>query len=57
MQILNNQWERVKEWNADSNSDIKIVIKDFLKNSKIENLIVTRGSEGAILFSHNKKIF
>ena len=41
----------------DSNSDIKIVIK-FLKNSKIENLIVTRGSEGAILlFSHNKKIF
>lgn len=54
--LITNENELRNEM-RDSNSDIKIVIKNFLKNSKIENLIVTRGSEGAILFSHNKKKF
>tara|TARA_A100001015_G_scaffold321034_1_gene449761 strand:+ start:4237 stop:5748 length:1512 start_codon:yes stop_codon:yes gene_type:complete len=41
----------------DKNSDIRILAKTLVKNKNIQNLIVTRGSEGAILMNKNYKVF
>lgn len=41
----------------DKRSDLKIIIKKFMKNSKIKNLIVTRGSKGALMFTSKSKQF
>jgi rfaE bifunctional protein kinase chain/domain/rfaE bifunctional protein nucleotidyltransferase chain/domain len=41
----------------DSSSDIKILAKILIKKKKIQNLIVTRGSDGAILINNKYKVF
>lgn len=41
----------------DNTSDIKILAKILIKNKKIQNLIITRGSEGAILMNNRYKVF
>jgi len=41
----------------DNNSDIKILAKTLIKNKKIKNLIITRGSDGAILMNNMYKVF
>ena len=41
----------------DNNSDIKLLAKTLIRNKKIKNLIITRGSEGAILMNNRYKIF
>ena len=41
----------------DNQSDIKVLAKNLIKIKKIENLIITRGSDGAILMNKNYKFF
>ena len=41
----------------DKISNIKVIVKKFMNKSKIKNLIVTQGSDGAILFSNKKNQF
>jgi len=41
----------------DSSSDLKLLAKLLIKNRKINNLIITRGSEGAILMNKSYKVF
>ncbi len=41
----------------DNVSDIKVLAKILIKNKKIQNLIITRGSEGAILMNNKYKVF
>tara|TARA_Y100000591_G_scaffold176848_2_gene152772 strand:+ start:9212 stop:10732 length:1521 start_codon:yes stop_codon:yes gene_type:complete len=41
----------------DNHSDIKNIIKNFIRKSNIRNLIVTRGSEGAVLYLNKKNKF
>ncbi len=38
----------------DKNNQIESLMKKFSKQQKVENLVVTRGREGALLFSKNK---
>tara|TARA_B100000795_G_scaffold269697_1_gene259985 strand:- start:208 stop:1683 length:1476 start_codon:yes stop_codon:yes gene_type:complete len=41
----------------DRSGDLKILIKKLAKEQKIQNLVVTRGSSGAILYNLKKNIF
>ncbi len=41
----------------DNISDIKILAKKLIKNKSIQNLIITRGSDGAILMDNKYKVF
>jgi bifunctional ADP-heptose synthase (sugar kinase/adenylyltransferase) len=41
----------------DKTSNLKTLAKTLLKNKNINNLIITRGSEGAILLDRNYKMF
>ena len=41
----------------DRSNDLKILIKKLAKEQKIQNLVVTRGSSGAILYNLKKNIF
>ena len=54
--IIINENE-VRQELRDNVSDIKILAKTILKNKKIDNLIITRGSDGVILINKDYKIF
>ena len=41
----------------DNISDIKVLAKKLIKNKRIQNLIITRGSDGAILMNNKHKVF
>ena len=41
----------------DNTSDIKFLAKKLINSKKIKNLLITRGSSGAILINDNNKIF
>ncbi len=41
----------------DSTSDIKNLAKTLIKNKKIQNLIITRGSDGALLMNNKYRVF
>ncbi len=54
--IVINEYELRQEL-RDNNSDIKILAKTLIKNKKINNLIITRGLDGAILMNNKYKVF
>ena len=54
--IIINENE-IRQELRDNESDIKILAKTLLKNKKIDNLIITRGSDGAILMNKDYKVF
>ena len=54
--IIINENE-IRQELRDNDSDIKVLAKTLIKSKKIDNLIVTRGSDGAILMNKNYKVF
>jgi rfaE bifunctional protein kinase chain/domain/rfaE bifunctional protein nucleotidyltransferase chain/domain len=54
--IIINENE-IRQELRDNVSDINILAKALIKNKKIDNLIITRGSEGAILMNKNYTVF
>ena len=54
--IIINENE-IRQELKDNESDIKILAKTLLRNKNIDNLIITRGSDGAILMNKDYKVF
>ena len=54
--IIINENE-IRQELRDNVSDIRVLGKTLVKNKKINNLIITRGSEGALLINKDCKIF
>jgi bifunctional ADP-heptose synthase (sugar kinase/adenylyltransferase) len=54
--IIINENE-IRQELRDNVSDIRVLGKTLVKNKKIDNLIITRGSDGALLINKDCKIF
>ena len=54
--IIINENE-IRQELRDNNSDIEVLAKILIRSKKIENLIITRGSDGAILMNKNYKVY
>lgn len=54
--IIINENE-IRQELRDNDSDIMVLAKILIKSKKIDNLIITRGSDGAILMNKNYKVF